>query len=65
MPERSAASCSRRLATAGSTPISPTTAMMPGARNPSSIAHRISASRGARTSMRCPGSSPWAASPGP
>ena len=60
MPERSAASCSRRLATAGSAPTSPTTAAMPGARSPSSIAHRISASRAARTSTIRPGSSPHA-----
>ena len=65
MPERSAASCSRRLATIGSVPTSPTTARMPGARNPSSIAHRISASRGVSASTTRPGSSPCAARPGP
>jgi hypothetical protein len=64
-PERSAASCNRRLATAGRAPTSPTTAATPDERNPSSIAHRIWASRAARTTTSRAGSSPYAARPGP
>jgi len=65
MPERSAASCSRRLATIGRRPISPITAARPGVRSPSSTAHRRSSSRDARTITRRAGSRPYSASPAP
>ncbi len=64
-PERSAASCSRRLATAASLPTSPTTAATPAARSPSSIAHRISSSRRARTSTSRAGIEPKGGEAGP
>ena len=67
-PERSAASCNRRLATIGSRPISATTAASPDsgpARSPSSTAHRTSSSRRAATSTRRVGSIPCPSNPGP